>query len=188
MIVLATLALTACDDELKPVIPDEPSLYEEGYISIDIVAAKAPTRGVNDEPGVDDLNENKINNVVLCLWPQTGDRPDTEAPYLFKQYRNLNATGNVTLRVPLTETVRSQLFEGEGDGTKCLAYVAVNVDPAKAKTVAELRNLVVSSSFASSQRQSYFTMDGDGIVTLSPNKKAATGTVGAKRSACKITL
>ena len=46
MIVLATLALTACDDELKPVIPDEPSLYEEGYISIDIVAAKAPTRGV----------------------------------------------------------------------------------------------------------------------------------------------
>ncbi len=188
ILVLAVCALSACHDELEPQLPETPSMGEDGYITIDVVAAKAPSRGALDEPGVDDLNENLINSVVLCLWPQTGDRPETVAPLYFNRFENLSAVGSVTLRVPLTEGLRRQLFESEGDDTPCLAYVAVNVNPGNAKTVAELRNLVVNSTFATSRRQEYFTMDGDAAVTLSANRLAATATIGAHRSACKITL
>lgn len=188
MLLLAACSLTACRDEVEPMLPEPPSQFEDGYITIDVVAAKAPSRGTLDEPGSDDLNENRINSVVLCLWPQAGDRPETVAPVYFKRFNNLSATGSTTLRVPLTEGLRRQLFESEGDGSKCLAYVAVNVNPANAKTVAELRNLVVNSTFATSLRQEFFTMDGDGSVELSTNRLAASATIGAHRSACKISL
>lgn len=188
MLLLAACSLTACRDEVEPMLPEPTSPFEDGYITIDVVAAKAPSRGTLDEPGIDDLNENRINSVVLCLWPQAGDRPETVAPVYFKRFNNLSATGSTTLRVPLTEGLRRQLFESEGDGSKCLAYVAVNVNPANAKTVAELRNLVINSTFATSQRQEFFTMDGDGSVELSANGLAATATIGAHRSACKISL
>lgn len=189
LLTLAVCSLTACHDDLEPQLPETPATVgEDGYITIDVLAAKAPSRGELDEPGVDDLNENRINSVVLCMWPQTGDRPTTVKPVYFNIFKNLNAVGSVTLRVPLTEGLRRQLFESEGDGTPCLAYVAVNVDPGKATTVAELRNRVVNSTFATNQRQEFFTMDGDGRVTLSDNGLAATATIGAHRSACKITL
>lgn len=192
LMTLAVCSLTACHDDFEPQLPETPDVVgEDGYITIDVVATKAPSRGERhelDEPGVDDLNENRINSVVLCMWPQTGDRPETVRPLYFNTFDNLSAVGAVTLRVPLTEGLRRQLFESEGDDTPCLAYVAVNVDPAKATTVAELRNLVVNSTFATERRQEFFTMDGDGRVTLSPNRLAATATIGAHRSACKITL
>lgn len=188
LLLLAACAFTACIDDVEPPVPDAPATGEDGYITIDVVAAKAPSRGILDEPGIDDLNENKINSVVLCLWPQAGDRPETVPPLYFQYFDNLAATGVATLRVPLTEGLRRQLFESEGDGTRCLAYVAVNVNPGNATTVAGLRNLVVNSTFATTRRQSSFTMDGDGQVTLSANRLAASAIIDAHRSACKITL
>lgn len=188
VLLLAACYMTACQDVVEPLMPPITFTGEDGYITIDVVAAKAPSRGALDELGLDDLNENRINSVVLCLWPQAGDRPETVPPLYFKRFDNLSATGSTTLRVPLTEGLRRQLFESEGDGAKCLAYVAVNVNPANAKTVAELRNLVVNSTFATSQRQEFFTMDGDGSVELSASGLAATATIGAHRSACKISL
>lgn len=188
MLLIAACALTSCFDDLDYPEPVAPPTADDGYITIDVVAAKAPSRGKLDEPGVDGLNENRINSVILCLWPQAGDRPETVAPLYFNFFDNLAATGSTTLRVPLTEGLRRQLFESEGDDTRCLAYVAVNVNPGSATTVAELRNLVVNSSFATSKRQSYFTMDGDAAVTLSANGLSASATIGAHRSACKITL
>lgn len=188
MLVFASVIFTACNDDILP-SPEEPVMeFEDGYVTVNVVASKAVTRGVLDEPGVDGLNENRINNVVLCLWPQTGDRPETSEPVYFNVFENLSATGSVTLRVPLTEGLRRQLFESEGDGTRCLAYAAVNVTPGQAKSVAELRNLVVSSTFASEYRQAFFTMDGDGAVALSPNGLAASAIIGVHRSACKITV
>lgn len=179
---------TGCSDNVEPEIPQDPHESERGYITIDVVAAKSPSRGINDEPGIDLLNENAINNVVLCLWPKDATRPETVPPVFMENYINLEATGVATLRVPLTPALRYQLFETEGSNNPCLAYVAVNVDPGQATTVAELKQLVVDSEFATYKDQQQFTMDGDAQLSVSPDLTYATGIINAHRSACKITV
>ena len=185
---LVGIFATGCSDEPESLRPGDPHENERGYITIDVVAAKPSSRGLNDEPGLDDLNENVINNVVLCLWPKGGDRPETVPPVYMENFTNLEATGSAKLRVPLSPALRLQLFESGGANNPCLAYVAVNVDPGDAKTVADLKQLVVTSDFATHKVQESFTMDGDAQLTVDPNHTYATGTINAHRSACKITV
>ncbi len=179
---------TGCTDDPEPLRPQDPHESERGYITIDVVAAKNPSRGLLDEPGIDVLNENLINNVVLCLWPQDATRPETVPPVYMENFTNLEATGVATLRVPLSPSLRLQLFESEGSNNPCLAYVAVNVDPGEVKTVAELKQLVVTSEFATQKVQEQFTMDGSAQLSVDPNLTYATGVINAHRSACKITV
>ena len=83
MTTVAVVGLPSCADELDmpaPVVPDGP---ETGYITITLNCENQISRALPDsEPGVDDLNENKINSVILCLSPSAGDQTDDIPPVI----------------------------------------------------------------------------------------------------------
>lgn len=181
--IIVSLCLTvSCDDDM-PEIPGNPLEMEDGYICINLECMENATKAT--EAAVDNLNENKINTVVLCLWASGGDHTDYDAPNLMMQFDNLNANGTAVLRVPLTSELVTNLF-GNNNSNTCSAFVAVNVDKGDATTVADLRENVINSAFESRKTQSAFTMDGDGTVALFENR--AVGKIEVKRSAAKFTL
>lgn len=188
----AAIVPSACSDELDTLpTPEGSELWKDGYISVSIRCQEPnekASRGALDEPGIEDWNENLIREVVLCLWPKGGDRPDdtTTKPIVFRTFANLDKQKVATLRVPLNTALRNALFE-DGSG-QCNAYAAVNVNPGTAETVAALRNLVVNSEFDSRKEQPYFTMDGASMVSLSNDGNSAAGNIDVQRSAAKITL
>ncbi len=180
----------SCSDELDipaPVVVDNG--IEKGYLNIRLKCDKNVTRA--EEPGVDNLNENQINSVTLCLSPSAGDRTDKDAPVFMHTFENLGANGEVMLRIPLTAELVTRLFNEDSSNT-CRMFVAVNVDPGEAKTEADLRKLTVESTFASKMEQECFTMDGDAVMTYHPapdvSSANAYGEVTVQRSASKITL
>ncbi len=177
-------ALAGCSDDLDLPTPDGPQA-ESGYITINLKSCALSTRA--EEPGVDNLNENLIRSVTVCLSPSAGDRTDDKAPAFMQTFTGLNANGSATLRIPLTIELENRLFR-ENASNKCNIFAAVNVNPGEAKTVAELRALAISSTFDSQLTQASFTMDGDGTVDFDPAQRYATSEVTVKRSAAKFTL
>ena len=176
----------SCSDELdipKP-LPSE-TVVEAGYLSVSLRCGNHSTRA--EEPGIDDLNENRITSVTLCLSPSAGDRTDEDAPVFMHTFTDLDSNSSVILRVPLTPELVTRLFNENSD-SECRIFAAVNVNPGSAATVAQLRAMAVTSDFATTQKQNSFTMDGDGIVKYSSVGNYAVGEVTVKRSAAKITL
>ncbi len=180
--------MASCSDDSGLVIPDDPNGEEAGYITISISNSNLSTRAEYDEPGVENLNENLINSVTLCLSPSAGDRTDSDLPAFMQTFTGLDAKGgSVTLRIPLSMELEARLFN-ENSSNSCNVFAAVNVNPGEAKTVAELRDLAVTSTFATEQKQGSFTMDGDATVSFSPANHSASSEIKVKRSAAKFTL
>ena len=182
---LFALLLASCaGDELDAPRPSDPSAGEDGYITVNIHSREISTRAT--EPGKEEWNENLIQSVTLSLWPNAGDFSEETAPVVMQTFSGLaDADGDVAIRIPLTGDLLNVLFNQDSD-RECLAFAAVNVDPADAKTVADLRKLAISSSFDTQKIQPNFAMDGTGTVKLSGTK--AVGKIDVKRSASKITL
>ncbi len=188
MTIVTFVGLASCADELDMPTPIVPGAPEAGYITITLSCENQTSRALPDsEPGVDDLNENKINSVILCLSPSAGDQTDDVPPIVMEEFTNLDATGHVLLRIPITQDKVNRLFNENSD-SQCRVFAAVNVDAGNAKTIKELRELAVTSTFATQQKQDSFTMDGDGVVSYNQFKNYAVGEVRVKRSAAKITL
>lgn len=182
---LIAQGLVGCTDELEmPTTPDNSA--EAGYITLNVNCSEM-TRAT--EPGIDDLNENRIDRVTLCLWPNGGDWGTAKAPLYTETFYGLDAIGSAKIRVPLTDALVTQLFQADGSKT-CNAFVAVNVDAGAAKTVDEIRALAIASDFNNKQKQDNFAMDGEGTIQLSEigATRAAYGSIDVKRSAAKIDL
>lgn len=187
--------LQACSDEMDIPAAVNPGLTgEPGYITLELTTGKNVTRADEDatEPGIDALNENKINSVTLCLSPVAGDRTDEDVPAYMETFSDLNANGTAYLRIPLTMELITRLFgEGnvnENNDPECRVFAAVNIDPGNATTIAQIRDMVVESTFKTKQKQDGFTMDSDGTITYDRSQNYAIGKIIARRSAAKITL
>lgn len=187
--------LTSCSDEMDIPAAVTPGITgEPGYITLELKTGTNITRADEDatEPGIDEFNENKINSVTLCLSPAAGDRADDDAPVYMETFTDLNANGSAKLRIPLTMELITRLFgEGntnENNSPECRVFAAVNIDPGNATTVTELREMVVTSTFKTKQKQDGFTMDSDGTITYDRRQNYAIGKIIVKRSAAKITL
>lgn len=178
--------MPSCSDELDVPMPEDPGAAKDGYITVSLSCSDAVSRAGETEPGVDNLNENRIETVTLCFWQPSGDNTASKPAYM-QTFRDVNAVGKATFNIPLTSEILTQLFKEDGTN-KCNVYAAVNVEPGNATTVEELRQLVVNSEFESKMVQPRFTMDGDGEATLTNTGRAVTGSVKVKRSAAKITL
>lgn len=181
------MALVSCTDEIdqpEPV-PEQPSQPLPGYITLTVKCSKNTARA--EEPGVDELYENKINSVVLCLSPFSGDRTEADAPAYMETFTGLNVNNQAVIRVPMTTELKNRLF-GQDNSNTCKAFVAVNVDKGSDTTVQQLRQHILDTPFATRQVQNQFAMDGDGTVTYSPDGNLAVGEIDVKRSAAKITL
>ena len=176
-----------CSDGLDlPTPPASDQLAEAGYITLSLTCGNHVTRA-DEEPGIERYNENRIKSVTLCLSPSAGDRTDADAPAFMQTFNNIDAEGKAILRIPLTMELVTRLFN-ENNSMSCRIFAAVNVDPGEAKTVEQLRNLVIGSEFATTMIQESFAMDGDGTVEYTPSGNYAIGNVQLKRSAAKITL
>lgn len=186
----AALMITSCSDELEP--PFVPSSRPEaGYITIDIRCGEISSRAEEGEPGIDNLNENMIRDVIVCLSPAAGNRTDDDAPAYIQPFTDIDKNGVATLRIPLTTEIITRLF-GENSSDQCRIFAAVNLGYTPAEnehvTVAQLRAMTVNSTFETEKTQHAFTMDGDGTVSYSRAGNYAVGEVKVRRSAAKITL
>lgn len=179
----AGVGLWSCSDNLELNNPADE--LQADCITLTLKCGQNVSRA--EEPGIDELNENRIHSVTLCLSPSAGDRTDSANPAYMQTFTDLNADNEVVLRLPLTTEMITRLF-GENSSNQCRVFAAVNVDPGTATTVEQLRKMTVTSTFESSRKQKSFTMDGDGVINYTPGRNSATGSVTVKRSAAKITL
>ncbi len=185
----ALILFNACTDdlELPTPAPDSDDFGLANYISIKIECSEPSTRAT--EPGVEELNENLIEDVTICLAPSAGDRTDEDQPVYMETFPAINLQNEAVVRIPMTMELMTRLFNENSSGS-CRVFAAVNLhlDPGTVMTVAELRKMVINSTFETQRIQKSFKMDGDGTVSYSPNGNYAVGEVAVKRSAAKITL
>lgn len=167
-------------------------MNRDGYINITLRSSKL-TRAT--EAGLDEYNENRIESAVLLLYPadNTAGSLDTSIPTVSQTFTGLDATSTTVLQVVLSDANKTTLFGN--DGTKqCRAYVFTNLPAAvlsnitAATTVADIKNMTMTSPFESNEVQQSFVMDGSGTVSLASDGKSAEGSVDVQRAAAKITL
>lgn len=177
--------LSGCSDEMD--FSNVPSGGVADGFTLEIKCSDVQTRAT--EAGDDSLNENLIRSATVCLWPNGGDWLSSDEPMYMETFTGLDAVGTATLRLPVTEEMANSLFRTDGSRT-CRVFVAVNVDPAGARTVDELRALAISSTFDSKMRQDAFAMDGDGEAMMFNvgGSTSVISTVEVARSASKFTL
>lgn len=203
LLIFISVSVVSCADDTSDFTVLDQS--ESGYITVSLKCSKNTRADYTEDD--DKYNENKIESVILCLWQNDGTKPDgTAKPDYVQIFTGMEATENATLRIPLTSALRQHLFETEPG--ECHAFAAVNVISPnideytsggetftiediqnKKVSIAQLRNMVISSEFATRYVQPSFTMDGDAIVTYDASANKATGIIDKlQRSASKITL
>lgn len=137
-----------------------------------------------------DNSETKIDNVVIALYPSAGD--DNTPATAQQTFSGLGANGSAKVQMTLTEEMVQTLFANQG-GAACRMYAVANINGSEIPenaTIAQLKNIAVTSEFASKKVQSMFVMAGAGQVTLSKtgDTASATGSAVMARAAAKINL
>lgn len=132
--------------------------------------------GEQTENGVEDLNENAINNVSVFFFEDV----TKQCTYL---KRNLSVGKDKKLKVDLAPEVV---------GKTCKVYVVANytsnlsLDDLKEMTLAQIQNVVISTDFKTGEnKEPFFVMHG---LTENPITITNGGTVLLKRVASKIVL
>lgn len=188
MALTAVFVVGCSDDNMDVVVPDD---SESGYITLSLNCSNSSRAPEDDEPytedGDEDLHENYIDNVILCLWSKGGENPDETATPDYVMTFEVEKDNSATLRVPLTPALTKKLFPTTP--CVCNAFVAVNVSKPEGQfTIADLRNMVINSTFDTRRVQPSFAMDGDCAVSYDPLSHKATGSISLQRSASKLTL
>ena len=184
-----TLFMGACSDDVD--MPSPEVNPGDGYITISLSNARAGSRA-GTEADVDNLNENKIESVILALYPSAN--PSDKAVYL-ETFDFTDTNTSTTLKVRLTNEIRDWLFP-TGSGSTCSAFVIVNKpadSPAitEEMTVSEMQRIAVSADFANRQGQNSFVMDGSTANITYRTQGArewAEGSIEVRRVASKISL
>lgn len=184
-----TLFMGACSDDVD--MPSPEVNPGDGYITISLSNARAGSRA-GTEADVDNLNENKIESVILALYSSAN--PSDKAVYL-ETFDFTGTNTSTTLKVRLTNEIRDRLFP-TGSGSTCSAFVIVN-KPADSPaitgemTVSEMQRIAVSADFANRQGQNSFVMDGSTANITYRTQGArewAEGSIEVRRVASKISL
>ena len=176
------LALSSCDKSGTEI------REEGGAITISLSSAELVTRATM--AGEDKYNENTIKRIDWFLYEK--DKTSGQA-VKFGRVDNLNATGEETIRVNVTEEeVNTKIFPKTLGKNVCDVFLIVNLpDGVKISgtSVAELEALAIEANFASGTQKS-FVMTGKGAAEIKDRKKilAATGTIYVDRVASKISL
>lgn len=176
------LALSSCDKSGTEI------REEGGAITISLSSAELVTRATM--AGEDKYNENTIKRIDWFLYEK--DKTSGQA-VKFGRVDNLNATGEETIRVNVTEEeVNTKIFPKTLGKNVCDVFLIVNLpDGVKISgtSVAELEALAIEANFASGTQKS-FVMTGKGVAEIKDRKKilAASGTIDVDRVASKISL
>lgn len=134
--------------------------------------------GEQTENGVEDLNENAINNVSVFFFENV-----TEPCTYLK--RNLSVGKDKKLKVDLAPEVVDKT---------CKVYVVANytsnlsLDALKKMTLAQIQNVVISTDFQTDTYEPYFVMHGLTENAIKITNGGDGGTVLLKRVASKIVL
>lgn len=134
--------------------------------------------GEQTENGVEDLNENAINNVSVFFFENV-----TEPCTYLK--RNLSVGKDKKLKVDLAPEVVDRT---------CKVYVVANytsnlsLDELKKMTLAQIQNVVISTDFQTDTYEPYFVMHGLTENAIKITNGGDGGTVLLKRVASKIVL
>lgn len=182
------LAFAGCSDYFE--MPDqEPVPGAPGTLTIQL----SNTRGSRSEASKN--SENLIDNVIVCLYPNTAaENVEAVATGIFT---GRNADGGDKVTMYLTDEMISTLFE-DIDGKTCKVFVVANYPvgatlPDK-PTIAQLKAIPVTSTFRTVPVQPSFIMTGSGTEVIY-HKSTETGTKGTAggsviltRAAAKIQL
>lgn len=184
-----TLFMSACSDDVDMPSPDvNPG---DGYITISLSNARAGSRA-GTEADVDALNENKIESVILALYPSANP---SDKPVYLETFDFTDTNTSTTLKVRLTNEIRDRLFPN-GQGTSCSAFVIVNKPESSSEitddmTISDMQKIAVSADFANRQGQNSFVMDGS-TANITYRKQGtrewAEGSIEVRRVASKISL
>lgn len=188
ILAVALLAGSCSEDRFG----SEPDDTDGSYISIKLsnVSGIASRADGDPEAGVD--KETLIDNVWVYIFRDT-DFEDSSLP-VFKQSYPVKEYKEKTLRITLNNSLKEDLFPTGITNAKC--YVIANLPETTEipvnPTLGDLKNIVVSADFATSDKQPSFVMAGDATLTLTKNattqREIVTGEVHLKRIASKISL
>ena len=134
--------------------------------------------GEQTENGVENLNENAINNVSVFFFE------DVTEPCTYLK-RNLSVGKDKKLKVDLAPEVVDKT---------CKVYVVANytsnlsLDALKKMTLAQIQNVVISTDFQTDTYEPYFVMHGLTENAIKITNGGDGGTVLLKRVASKIVL
>ncbi|WP_300805469.1 hypothetical protein, partial [uncultured Duncaniella sp.] len=185
MALAALMAASCADDNVGGADVTDP---KAGYITIDLSNSSLPSRAT--EADVDALNENLIDNALVCLLPASAS--DTDVPLVIENVK-VNQSTSATVQIRFRREIVDQLFPGTVNTAR--VYVVANLPEStpipEGATLDQLRKLVVESDFASSAVQPSFVMDGESTVTIVRNPQSLSqstisGAVELTRSAAKI--
>lgn len=170
--------------------PEGPSVEEPGYISVRLRSASHLK--AKSEPGLSELNENKISTAVLCLYPSVNP---SGKPVFVKSF-SLEKDSEALIEVKLSKDLRDVLFPS--GTTSCGAYVVANLPEETASSITvntlldDIRKIKINDDFASSVAPESFVMDGstDAIVLSGAGtlNESASGRISLQRAASKITI
>lgn len=139
-------------------------------------------------PGVDALNENKINTVHYFIYPNGAEQPSHWGKL------NANTTKSTAISLKVSEPVFNKIiFPRPYD--ECDVYAIVNlpsditINDASDKSLEYLQNLALTADFTK-QTQDCFVMSGLGKIKVTNRaaEKAAEGAIEVKRVAAKMTV
>ena len=185
LFIAGLLALSSCDKSGTEI------REEGGAITISLSSSDLVTRATM--AGEDKYNENTIKRIDWFLYEK--DKTSGQA-VKFGRVDNLNATGEETIRVNVTEEeVNKYIFPKNLGKNVCDVFLIVNLPDGvtiSGTSVAELEALAIKADFASATQESQdsFVMTGKGVAEIKDRKKilAASGTINVDRVASKISL
>lgn len=175
---------------------DVPEQSADG-VAIHFYSTRQTTRATGDqEPGINDLNENKLTSLAVALYPLSAgdDTPATK----FQVFTGFNDEGSHTERISLKKEEIAALFGADAPtGSQCKVYAVANLSVETLErikggtpSISALKNLEITSDFSSKQTQQSFVMSGNGLATFTSagDNSSATGDIPLYRTAAKITL
>lgn len=178
--------------------PDNPDIYGKGNVTLTFRTAKNGSRAADNSN-----NEDLIKSLMVFLYTDNANSEQDE-PVASASFSNLDSHAVTTVRLSLTDEQTERLFP-EGNDSECrlvaLANLPANTLLPESKTIANLRQLSITSNFNSQQgrvAQTSFIMFGDthegreGTVKVKYTEGdfggTAQGNVILVRAAARITL
>lgn len=165
---------------------DDSGVYSgNGSITLKIMpnALSADTRGT--EPGSDQLNENKVNNIHVFFFPQNA--ADNVACIRHEAYTGLTFQGTGTFSKDLM-TPRNLFTPDTPYDVYVIVNLPANVTISDPITLGGLKSLHTVTPITSTSAQTNFVMDGKASVILNPTQATPIVNIDmpVKRAASKI--
>lgn len=182
-VALGVIAVGCSEDAPQSPVPDAPGTLTIRFSNSDM-----------SRSGASDVSETKLESITIALYPD-GSQEDI-APVAVETFPNPagNAGHDAVITMYLTEDMVAQLFGGI-NVKKCRFFAVANVpvsDIPDKPTIAQLKNITVTSDFMTVPVQKSFVMAGPGEVAYAASTTGGVGSASGEgtlnRAAAKINL